>query len=121
MEQRVDYIETWLKWLLRGFGVTLVGLLAFAFWLGTISNEVSRSQELTTKIYSAVLEHPESLMVRTKVIEHRLGEIDNRLSKVETRLDAIDERLDLMDKKLNKLDDMNSKLDSLVSRFKVRR
>jgi hypothetical protein len=110
MEQRLDNFENWQKWLLRGFSVSLAGVLAFAFWLGTISNEVSNTKQISQKIYSAVLEDPEGLVVRTRVIEHRLDELESRVTKVESRLDSMD----------TKLYDMNLKLDLLLSRGKVR-
>jgi uncharacterized coiled-coil protein SlyX len=112
MEQRVDNIETWLKWLLRGFGVTLVGLLAFAFWLGTISNEVSSAKQMSAKVYSSVMADPNSLMVRTDVIEHRLTQVETRLTKVENKLEVIDARLTSMDTRLASLD---LKMDTLLS------
>lgn len=86
LEQRVSNIETWLKWLLRASGVTLAGLLAFAFWLGTISSKVSRAEETTTKVYAVVAENKDSLLVRTSLIENRLGSINEKLTSMDTKL-----------------------------------
>lgn len=86
LEQRVSNIETWLKWLLRASGVTLVGLLGFVFWLGTISSKVSNAEQTTTKVYGAVAENKDSLLVRTSLIENRLGSIDEKLSSMDAKL-----------------------------------
>lgn len=103
LEPRVTNIESWLKWLLRASGLTLVGLLAFAFWLGTISAKVSHSEETINKVYGAVSENPNSLMVRTSLIEAKLTELDKKFSS--------------MDAKFN---DMDSKLNDLVRRLDMR-
>ena len=114
LEQRVTNIETWMKWLLRAASVTLAGLLAFAFWLGTISAKVSRSEQTINKVYSAVLDSPNSLTVRTTVIEHRLTGVKNRLTSVENRLTGVEDRLTKVE---NKLSSMDAKLDDIVTRL----
>ena len=114
LEQRVTNIETWLKWLLRAAGVTLAGLLAFAFWLGTISAKVSRSEQIIDKVYSAVSEDPNSLLVRTSLIEHRLTGVENRLTSVENRLTTVEDRLESVDGKLTSMD---AKLNELIMRL----
>ena len=101
LEQRVTNIESWLKWLLRAAGVTLAGLLAFAFWLGTISAKVSSSEQTINKVYSAVSEDPNSLLVRSSLIEHRLTGVENRLTTVENKLTNVEDKLKSMDEKLN--------------------
>ena len=101
LDQRVTIAENWLKWLMRGASVTLAGLLAFAFWLGTISAKVSSSEQTINKVYGAVLEDPNSLTVRTSVIEYRLTGVENRLANVENRLTNVEDKLKSMDVKLN--------------------
>jgi len=88
---------------MRGASVTLAGLLAFAFWLGTISAKVSSSEQTINKVYGAVLEDPNSLTVRTSVIEYRLTGIENRLANVENRLTNVEDKLKSMDVKLNEI------------------
>ena len=103
LDQRVTINENWLKWLMRGASVTLAGLLAFAFWLGTISAKVSSTEQTINKIYSAVSEDPNSLLVRTSVLEYRLTNVENRLTSVENRLTNVEEKLKSMDLKLNEI------------------
>lgn len=98
LEQRVNNIETWLKWLLRASGVTLAGLLAFAFWLGTISTKVSSSEQTINKVYGAVSEDSNSLFVRTSLIENRLTDVDKKLSSMDSKLDDLVKRLDLRER-----------------------
>jgi len=88
---------------MRGATVTLAGLLAFAFWLGTISAKVSSSEQTINKVYSAVSEDPNSLLVRTSVIEHRLTGVESRLTNVENRLTSVEDKLKSMDLKLNEI------------------
>jgi len=103
LDQRVAINENWLKWLMRAATVTLAGLLAFAFWLGTINAKVSSSEQTINKVYSAVLDDPNSLTVRTTVIEHRLTGVESRLTNVETRLTNVEDKLKSMDVKLNEI------------------
>ena len=114
LEQRVTNIESWLKWLLRAAGVTLAGLLAFAFWLGTISAKVSSSEQTINKVYSAVSEDPNSLLVRTSLIEYRLTGVENRLTNVENKLTGVENRLTNVE---NKLSSMDAKLNDIVVRL----
>ncbi len=103
LDQRVTIIENWQKWLMRAASVTLAGLLAFAFWLGTISAKVSSSEQTINKVYAAVSDDPNSLKVRTGVIEYRLTNVENRLTGVETRLTNVEDKLKSMDVKLNEI------------------
>lgn len=123
LEQRVGNIEMFARLAGALLGLSIVSILSFAFWLGTVSAKVSGSSEMITRVYGAVAENKDSLLVRTSVIEHRLSnletkldEVENRLeaklNKVEARLDAIEARLASMDSKLNNLD---SKLNKLIS------
>jgi hypothetical protein len=98
LEQRVTGIENWLKWLLRASGITLVGLLAFAFWLGTISSKVSSSEQTVNKVYGAVSEDPNSLLVRTSLIESRLNGVELKLNSMDSKLDNLVNRLDLRER-----------------------
>ncbi len=103
LDQRVTNIENWQKWLMRAASVSLAGLLAFAFWLGTISAKVSSSDQTINKVYSAVSEDPNSLLVRTSVMEHRLTGVENRLTGVENRLTNVEDKLKSIDVKLNEV------------------
>jgi len=103
MDQRVTITENSLKWLMRAASVTLAGLLAFAFWLGTINAKVSHSEQTINNVYSAVSEDPNSLLVRTSVLEHRLTGVENRLTNVENRLINVEDKLKSMDVKLNEI------------------
>lgn len=114
LDQRVAITENWLKWLMRGASVTLAGLLAFAFWLGTISAKVSSSEQTTNKVYAAVSEDPNSLLVRTSVLEHRLTGVETRLTNVETRLTSVEDRLIKVEDKLKSMD---AKLNEILMRF----
>jgi len=103
LDQRVTIIENWQKWLMRAASVSLAGILAFAFWLGTISAKVSSSDQTINKVYSAVSEDPNSLLVRTSVMEHRLTGVENRLTGVENRLTNVEDKLKSIDVKLNEV------------------
>ena len=104
LEQRVTQTETWLRWLLRASGITLVGLLAFAFWLGTISAKVSNTEQMVNKLYAAVSEDPNSLMVRASLIENRFTFVENRLTVVEGKLNSMDAKLDEIVRRMDKLE-----------------
>ena len=104
LEQRVTNTETRLKWLLRTASVTLAGLLAFAFWLGSISAKVSHSEQIINKVYAAVSDDPNSLSVRTSVMEHRLTGLETRLTSVENRLTSVENHLTKVEDRLNSLD-----------------
>ena len=96
LEQRVGNIEMFARLFGAGLGLSFVGILSFAFWLGSVSAKVSASSEMTTRVYGAVAENKDSLLVRTSVIEHRLDNIEKRLDDMESKLAS-------MDSKLNKL------------------
>jgi len=121
LEQRVTNIETWLKWLMRAASITLAGLLAFAFWLGTISAKVSASEQTINKVYAAVSDDPNSLSVRTSLIEQRLTGVEDQVTKVENRLTGVEGRLTNVEHKLTSIDvkltDMDAKLTGLVMMF----
>ena len=94
LEQRVSKME----WLSRLFGalsgLSLVGILAFAFWLGSLSTKVSNSAETTSRVYAAVAENKDTLLVRTSLIEHRLDNVEKKLDNIETRLSSVESKLD---------------------------
>jgi uncharacterized coiled-coil protein SlyX len=92
----------------------LAGLLAFAFWLGTISAKVSSSEQTINKVYGAVLEDPNSLTVRTSLIEYRLTGVETRLTSVENRLTGVEDRLVSVE---NKLSSMDAKLNAILMRL----
>ena len=84
-------IPVWLTPLLQG--ITLVGLLGFAFWVGSVSTTVNSTAE-TVKELSAAKE-----------------QITNRLTAIETKLNAVGNATDKIDKIEAKLDAMDKKLD----------
>lgn len=94
LEQRVSNMELLLKVLSGLSGLSLVGILAFAFWLGTVNAKVTASSETITRVYGAVVENKDSLLVRTSVIEHRLDNVEKRLDSIETRLASLESKLD---------------------------
>ena len=121
LEQRVTNIETWSRWLPRAAGITLAGILAFAFWLGTISAKVSSSEQTINKVYTAVSDDPKSLLVRTNLIEYRLTGVENRLTSVEDRLTSVEHQLASVDNRLTaiegKLTSMDAKLNDVLTRL----
>ena len=121
LEQRVMNIETLSKWLMRGAGVTVAGILAFAFWLGTISAKVSSSEQTINKVYTAVSDDPKSLLVRTNLIEYRLTGVEDRLTSVEDRLTSVEHQLASVDNRLTaiegKLTSMDAKLNEVLTRL----
>ena len=121
LEQRVMNIETWMKWLMRAATISLAGILAFAFWLGTISAKVSSSEQTINKVYTAVSDDPKSLLVRTNLIEYRLTGVENRLTSVEDRLTSVEHQLASVNNRLTavegKLTSMDAKLDNVLTRL----
>lgn len=119
LEQRVSNMELLLKVLGGLSGLSLVGILAFAFWLGTVNAKVSASSETINRVYGAVAENKDSLLVRTSLIEHRLGNVEKRLDSVEARLDKVEARLSKVEANLDnietKLASMDSKLNKLIT------
>jgi hypothetical protein len=89
LAHRMGTIEKLLK-VLGGFaGLTLIGLLTFAFFLGSLSTTVSSSAETIKQVHQDVSTGEKSLMVRTSLIESRLSSIDSKLGTMDTKLDAI--------------------------------
>src|SRR6185369_16331857 len=99
---------------MRAATVSMAGILAFAFWLGTISAKVTSSEQTINKVYSAVSEDPNSLLVRTSVMEHRLTGVENRLTSVENRLTSVEHRLTAVEGKLTSMD---AKLNEVLTRL----
>ena len=128
LEQRVSNIEMFARLLGAGLGLSLVGILSFAFWLGSVSAKVSTSSDMITRVYGAVAENKDSLLVRTSVIEHRLskletglGELKAGLDKVEARLDKVEARIDKVEARLDRvearIDKVEARLDSIEARL----
>lgn len=88
LEQRIMNIERLLKWLGGFSGISLVVLLAFAYYLGGISTKVSNSEE-TLKTLSESVSGKEGLLVRASLIESQLNSLNTRLASMDTKLDAI--------------------------------
>jgi len=86
LEQRISHIEFLLKLFGSLSGVSLVLLLGFAFWLGTLSTKVSTSSDTIDKVYRSVSGDRDSLQSRTSVIESKLTSIDNKLTSMDANL-----------------------------------
>ncbi len=69
----------WVSNLLQG--VTLITIVGFAFWLGTLSTNLRQNTEKVDKMYSVVLESKDSISARLAVIETKLDAIDKRLAE----------------------------------------
>lgn len=61
-------------------GVTLLSIIAFAFWLGSLHNTIKQNSEKLDKISGVVLESKDSLTSRTSIIEAKLDSIDKKLT-----------------------------------------
>lgn len=88
LEQRIINIERLLKWLGGFSGLSLVVLLAFAYWLGGISAKVASSEQTINKLATDV-SGKEGLLVRTSLIESRLNSMDTTLTSINGKLDDI--------------------------------
>ena len=84
-------------------GITFVSIIAFAFWLGALTNTASQNSAKLDRVYGIVIESRDSLSSRTSVIEAELGAIDQRLDAVNHRLDAIDKKVTEVDRKITDL------------------
>lgn len=94
LEARVKRAEG-RSWIVNVFGsITLVGIVGFAFFLGSMNNSITRASEKSDKIYSVVLESKDNLASRASVIESRLDTIDSRLDTMDKKLDNIDKKLE---------------------------
>ena len=76
-------------------GVTLVGIISAAFWLGTMSADLKRNSDKLDKLSSAVSESKDSLL--------------SRMSAIEVKVDAINEKIEV-EKKLEELRNLEEKL-----------
>ena len=108
LEERASRMEWLLRLLGALSGLSLVGILGFAFCLGSLSAKLSNSADTTSRIYGAVAENKDSLLVRTGVIEHRLDSLEKRLDSVEKKLDSLEKKFE------TRLDSVESKLDKLL-------
>ena len=108
LEHRVSRMEWLLRLLGALSGLSLVGILGFAFWLGGLSSKLSNSADTASRIYGALAENKDSLLVRTGVIEHRLDSLEKRLESVEKKLDSLEKKFE------TRLDSVESKLDKLL-------
>lgn len=85
LEARLKRVES-RSWVFNVFGsITLVGIVGFAFFLGTMNNAITRASEKSDKIYTVVLEAKDSLASRTSVIESKLDSIDKKLDSLTSR------------------------------------
>jgi hypothetical protein len=89
LEQRITNIEKLLKWLGGFSGLSMIGLLSFAFFLGSLNTKVSSSEATINKVHEDVSTGERSLLVRTSLIESRLSSIDTKLSTMDTKLDDL--------------------------------
>ncbi|HXI23031.1 MAG TPA: hypothetical protein VNG71_04075 [Pyrinomonadaceae bacterium] len=84
LNYRVTTLESKLKWLLGGTGLTLVMLLGASYWLGselaTVKTTVISSAEKTDAVYKAVwTDDDKSLATRTRLMETKLSAMDVKL------------------------------------------
>ena len=91
LELRVSALEKWPKRLIGAYGVTFAGLLAFAFFLGSLHTKVSESSDKVDKLYGVVAIDKDSLLSRVGVIEHRLSSIECRLNSMHADLKELKE------------------------------
>lgn len=94
IEQRISNIEFLLKLFGGLSGVSLVALLGFAFWLGSISTKVSTSSDTINRVYGSVSENKDSLQVRTSVIESKLTNIDANITSINSSLNKMNEHFE---------------------------
>jgi hypothetical protein len=71
---------SWLGSLLQG--LTLVSVVAAAFWLGSLSNKLSETSAKTDRLYSVVLESRDSISARMSAMEAKLDSIDKKLDEM---------------------------------------
>lgn len=88
LEQRITNIERLLKWLGGFSGLSLVVLLAFAYFLGGISTKVSNSEQAINKL-AADVSGRDGLLVRTSLIESHLNSISTTLSSMNATLESV--------------------------------
>jgi tetrahydromethanopterin S-methyltransferase subunit B len=119
LEQRVSNIEMFARLLGALSGLSLIGILSFAFWLGTVSTKVSASTETADRVYRVVAENKDSLLVRTGVIESRLGALETRMDRLEASMDRLEARMDRLEARMDsmetKLASIDAKLNKLIS------
>src|SRR5947209_3211962 len=71
--------NSWLSNLLQG--VTLLSIIGFAFWLGSLSNKIADNSTKIDKLYGIVLESRDSISSRLSGIEAKLDAIDKKISE----------------------------------------
>ncbi len=96
-------LEKWPKRLIGAYGLSLAGLLAFVFFLGSLYTKVSETSDKVDKLYGVVAIDKDSLLSRTSAIETRMGALEVRVSEIEGRLTSIESTLTSMDTKLTEL------------------
>jgi peptidoglycan hydrolase CwlO-like protein len=100
-------------------GLTLAGVLSFAFFLGSLHARASDSADKTDRLYSVVAVDKDSLQSRVSVIENKIVSIESRLNSIESRLDSIESRLNSIESRLNSMEADLKELKELV-RSRVR-
>ena len=71
-----SFLEKWLP------GITLLTIIGFSFWLGTLSSTIKQTSDKVDKVYSQVLESKDSLTARTSVVEAKLEVMDKKLDQI---------------------------------------
>ena len=89
LEQRVFSLERGFKRFIAA-GLSLAGLLTFAFFLGSLQARVSDSADKIDKLYNAVAVDKDSLQSRVSVIENKVTSIESRLASIESRVGVIE-------------------------------
>ena len=71
-------------------GLSLAGLLTFAFFLGSLHARVSDAADKIDKLYNVVAVDKDSLQSRVSVMENKVTSIESRLASIESRVGVIE-------------------------------
>jgi hypothetical protein len=82
LDRRVTKLELYAKALMGGVGLTLAGIVALAFWFGSLKATLMDTSARTDKVYEVVLESKDSLKERTSVIETELKALNKNLENL---------------------------------------
>ena len=106
LEQRVVNLERGFKRFMAAAGLSLAGLLTFAFFLGSLHAKVSDSADKIDKLYNVVAVDKDSLQSRVSVMENRLSSIDSRLNSMDADLKELKKHLNERKKDLDELKEL---------------
>jgi flagellar biosynthesis chaperone FliJ len=70
------------KWLPTVFsGLTVLSVISFAFWLGSLNATVKQDTERLGKLYAITVESKDSLTAQLSAINAKLDSIDKKLAE----------------------------------------